>query len=187
MAITIAYQGIIGSNSHAAALAMAETLGLCDFDTIEAISSAGVAEALRTGKATYGVMATHNIIAGEVIETKNALASLPHKILCNHTLPIHHCLFAKNAAVTPTTIASHIQALGQCKFYLAAHYPDAAQQELPDTALGARYLNEGKLPDTTAVLCRQNAGEIFGLTLLAQDVEDLKENRTDFILIELAE
>lgn len=184
MAITIAYQGIFGSNSHTAALEMAEKLGIPAFDTIEAITSAGVVAALQNGSAQYGVVATHNIIAGEVLETTAALATLPHTVLCNHTLPIHHCLFAKQAGIPPTTIASHIQALGQCKFYLAQYYPAATQEELADTALGARYLSDGTLPDSTAVLCRKNAGEHFGLVMLAENVEDLKENRTDFILFE---
>ncbi len=187
MAITIAYQGIFGSNSHTAALEMAEKLGFSDFNTIEAITSAGVVEAMQSGKADYGVLATHNIIAGEVIETKNALATIAHQVLCAHTLPIHHCLFAKDSTVTLETIASHIQALGQCKEYLATTYPAAAQQELADTALGARYLSTGELPAHTGVLCRKNAGEFFGLVLRAENVEDLKDNRTDFIFIKKGE
>lgn len=184
MPITIAYQGIWGSNSHTAALEMAKKLNIAGFDTLEAISSKGVVEALQNGTAQYGVMATRNIIAGEVIETRDALATIAYRSLCTHTLPIHHCLFAKDKTVTPSCVASHIQALNQCKTYLAQTYPLAALQEVADTALAARYLSDGTLPETTAVLCRKNAGEYFGLALLAENVEDMKENKTDFIFIE---
>ena len=184
---TIAYQGIIGSNSHAAALDMAIKLELGEVNTIEAVSSMGVVNALKNGEADYGVVAVHNIIAGEVIETTKALEGFAYTVLGELSLPIHHCIFTKNAGNKIEVVASHIQALGQCESYLRVNYPEAEQQELVDTAIGAKYLREGKLPETTAVICRKNAGEIYELALVAENIEDDKENETQFILIQPTE
>ena len=181
---TIAYQGIIGSNSHAAAYDMAKKLGLGEINTIEAISSIGVVNALKSGEADYGVVAVHNVIAGEVIETKKALEGFAHTILCDLLLSIHHCIFTKNKGTKIEEVASHIQALGQCKEYLKSNYSDVKQLELVDTAIGAKYLQEGQLPETTAVICRKTAGEIYELVLVDENIEDEKNNKTKFILIQ---
>ena len=54
---------------------------------------------------------------------------------------------------------------------------------MEDTAIAARYLADGRLPEDTAVLCRKNAGEAFGLHLVAENLEDDPRNMTEFILI----
>ena len=180
----IAYQGIPGSNSEAIAAVFALNLDIPSPQYLPAVHSAGVIQMLRDGKADYGVMATRNLIAGEVAETKAALDQFPHRILDAQWLPIHHCLFVKHPGVRIERIASHIQALGQCRKTLAKRYPDIPLQEVEDTAIAARYLAEGKLPDTTGVLCRKNAGEQFGLTLVSENLEDDSRNMTEFILIQ---
>ncbi len=183
---TIAYQGIIGSNSHATSIEIAQKLNLGEVNMIEAVSSAGVVAALKSGEADYGVMAVHNKIAGEVIETSLALKDISHKIICEHTLPIHHCLFVKDKTTQIKTVASHIQALNQCKAYLANNYKNVPLQELVDTAIGARHLQENILPADTAVICRKNAGEYFNLHLIAKNIEDMQNNETRFVLVELS-
>ena len=115
----IAYQGIPGSNSEAIAAVFALNLDIPSPQYLPAVHSAGVIQMLRDGKADYGVMATRNLIAGEVAETKAALDQFPHRILDAQWLPIHHCLFVKHPGVRIERIASHIQALGQCRKTLA--------------------------------------------------------------------
>ena len=180
----IAYQGIPGSNSDAASRLFAKNQGFISPEYLPAIHSQGVTEMLACGAADYGVMATQNLIAGPVLETKEALAAFSYRTVDAQWLPVHHCLFVKDPDVREIRcIASHIQALGQCRNHLKKLYPDIPQQEVEDTAIAARYLADGRLPADTAVLCRKNAGEAFGLHLVAENLEDDPRNMTEFILI----
>ena len=180
----IAYQGIPGSNSEAVSVSFARNQGFTDVEYIPAVHSRGVTDLLRRGEADYGVMATRNLIAGSVGETEEALASLAYRTVDAQWLPVHHCLFVKRAGVSFDCICSHVQAIGQCRATLRARYPEMHLQEVEDTAIAARYLAEGQLPETTAVLCRKNAGEMFGLHLVEENLEDDPRNMTEFVLIE---
>ena len=181
----IGYQGIEGCNSLAAARDMAQKLGWTQVEYVPLVHSQGVAEGLRSGLVDYGVMATLNHAAGVVTESEEALASLPHRVLTTDCIPIHHCLFIRDACcAVPELIASHPQALAQCRGHLKAEYPEAVWQETEDTAMAARYLVQGKLPATAGVLCRRDAGESLGLYLLRENMEDDTRNATEFVLIE---
>ena len=179
----IAYQGIPGSNSEAASVVFAQNQGFIAPEYIPAVHSRGVIDMLRSGQADYGVMATRNLMAGTVGESDNALSELSHRVIDAQWLSVHHCLFTKSADSRFDTVASHIQALGQCRNKLRNHYPACRLQEVEDTALAARMLADGTLPETTAVLCRRNAGEMFGLHLLEENMEDDSRNMTEFVLI----
>ena len=181
----IGYQGIPGSNSEYAAVRFAERLELESYELIPLVTSKGVTDALRNGVVQYGVMASQNIVAGSVEETRLALENLSYKVLSSMWVSIHHCLFVKDASVTePAGIASHIQAFLQCNNTLRDLYPGKELREMEDTSIAARYLSEGSLPSDYGVLCRKNAGEMFGLHLLRENLEDDSKNMTQFILIE---
>ena len=179
----IAYQGIPGSNSEAASAIFAQNQGFSAPEYIPAVHSRGVIEMLRKGEADYGVMATRNLMAGTVRESERALSTFSHRIIDAQWLSIHHCLFTKNPDSRFDTIASHIQALGQCRHKLKNRYGNCRLREVEDTALAARMLSDGTLPENTAVLCRRNAGEMFGLHLVEENLEDDSRNMTEFVLI----
>ena len=183
--IRIGYQGIEGSNSEAASAGFAVTQEMKNVEYVPLVSSQRVVDMLVAGDIDYGVMASRNHIAGYVQETEAALTGVSYHLTAALTLPIHHCLFVKDPTVTnPTIIASHPQALAQCKETLAQEFADAELMEIEDTAIGARYLSDGTLPSNVGVLCRRNAGEAFGLYLLQENLEDDPTNATDFIIIE---
>ena len=179
----IAYQGIPGSNSEAVSVIFAQNQGFVAPEYIPAVHSQGVIDMLRSGQADYGVMATRNLMAGTVGESDNALSTLSHRVIDAQWLSVHHCLFTKSADSRFDTIASHIQALGQCRNRLRTRYGSCRLLEVEDTALAARMLADGSLPETTAVLCRRNAGEMFGLHLVEENMEDDSRNMTEFVLI----
>ncbi len=181
--VRIAYQGIPGSNSEAASAIFANNQGFAEAKYIPAVHSRGVVELLQRGEADYGVMATRNLIAGSVGETEDALPAISYRTIDAQWLPVHHCLFVKRKGCEIDSIASHIQALHQCAGNLRKQYRGKKLVEVEDTAIAARYLAEGRLPETTAVLCRRNAGEMFGLTLLQENLEDDPRNMTEFVLI----
>ena len=57
--------------------------------------------------------------------------------------------------------------------------------ECIDTAIAAKMLAKGQYGEDYAVICRKNAGELFGLHLLAENIEDDKSNKTLFGLFKL--
>ena len=180
----IAYQGIPGSNSEAVSVLFAQNQGFVAPSYLPAVHSQGVIDLLNAGEAEYGVMATRNLMAGEVEESRAALESFSHLTVDAQWLSVHHCLFVRDEGVTKIDcIASHVQALGQCRRTLSRRYGGVEQREVEDTALAARYLAEGKLGQNTAVLCRKNAGEAFGLHLVEENLEDDPRNMTEFVLI----
>lgn len=184
----IGYQGIEGSNSQASAKNMAQRLGWTDVEYIPLVHSRGVVDALLAGEVDFGVMATLNHVAGVVLETQAALKGLKYRMLALDCIPIHHCLFVKDPSVKEIrAVASHIQALKQCRGTLERDYPEAVWKEEEDTAIAARHLAEGTLPPDTGVLCRKDAGEAFGLHLLRENLEDDPDNATEFELIRLSE
>ena len=168
MAIRLAYMGIPGSNSEQAAVELAGAMGWLSRTLIPKEDS------------------RNTITAGPVIETEEALKERDDiETLRALWLPIHHCVFALRPDCGIMHVASHIQALLQTKNHLSELFPDADRIEVSDTAVAAEMLSDGRLTEDTAVVCRRNAGEMFGLSMLYENIEDLEGNMTEFKLLRL--
>ena len=146
------------------------------------VESKRVAESLKLRKIDYGVVAIKNSIAGPVKETYDAFNGECFNIVQTIILPIHHCLFVKQKVAIDeiNTVTSHIQALEQTKQTLKQKFPKLLKIETNDTASAARQLSENIFPDNYAVICRKNAGEMYSLKLIAENIEDDKNNKTEF-------
>ena len=183
--VIVGYMGIPGSNSEQAAIDLSRRMGWDEPTLLPLMSSRGVVDGLRDGSCEYGVLAVANITAGPVIETMESLAGVDHDVVLDQWFSIHHCVFVKNPDVTIRHISSHIQALLQTKEHLDALYPDADRIACEDTAYAAENLSKGLISEDTAVVCRRNAGEMFGLTMVHENIEDRADNMTQFHLIRL--
>ncbi len=186
--IRIGYQGIEGANAEQASHDLVEKLGLEEVEYVPLVDSGKVIQALTAGKIDYGVCAIYNSVAGMVLETVAATNGVELYIKADTTLNIHHCLFKKSPDIPDdslTQVASHILAIKQCEGHLRDRYPHLEQIEAEDTGKAASDLAEGILPPECAVLCRKNAGELFGLTLIDENIEDFPDNRTHFCLFQL--
>ena len=184
MTVKIGYMGIPYSNTWEKAREFAEELGM-DAELVPLVTAAGTIEALEKGEVDYGVLAYTNNLAGTVKETADAMKGRVMEVVAKGGLAIHHCVFAKSADAKIDRISSHIHALRQCTNNLRKLYPGALQMESPDTAYSAQMLAEGKLPDTAAVLCRKSAGENWGLVMLHENIEDSKDNVTQFVMLRM--
>jgi prephenate dehydratase len=80
------------------------------------------------------------------------------------------------------TVRSHAQALGQCRAWLRAHVPHATGEATPDTAGAAREVAAAGDP-TVAAIASKRAAEQYGLTILADGLEDDAQNFTRFLVI----
>ena len=185
--LKIGYQGEIGSNADFAAHQMAADLGFCDVIYVPLISSQRVITALKLHEIDYGVVAIRNIIAGNVKETFDAIENENLELVTTTILDIHHCIYKfpgiDNDALR--YVASHIQALKQTRETRKKLFPELIEMEIEDTAIGARWLAEGKLSKDVAVLCRDTAGQIYNLELVMMNLEDDENNRTEFKMFKI--
>ena len=184
--IKVGYQGLEGSNAEVAARKFFKGTSK-DVEFIPLISSKNCIDTLNKNDVDFIVCAIKNSIAGIVQETKDAIKNENVVLLKTVTIPIHHCIFAykdfdiKNAKF----IASHIQALKQTENYRKKHFKDLKEVEIADTALAAKMLANNELDSNTLIICRKNAGELYGLKLICENIEDDKNNKTEFGLFEL--
>ena len=166
---------------------MAEELGFADIEYVPLISSQGVISALVGSNIDYGIVAVRNSIGGMVVETAEAIRDVYLEIVCETTLDIHHCLYKRPDAPLDDLryVASHIQALKQTERTRGKRYPQLEPMEIEDTAIGAEWLASGKLGKDTAIICRDTAGESNGLELIEANIEDVSDNRTEFMMVRL--
>ena len=183
--LRIGYQGDVGSNAEAASNEFVVRRDMREVELVPLIGSQAVVEALAAHRVDLGVVACRNSIAGLVNETHAAVAQGRVERLDEVSIPIHHCMFVHPEASRTglETVASHVQALMQTRRTRARLYPQLAELEVPDTAIAARWLCDGRLPRSAAVLCRRNAGELYGLSLVRENLEDEPGNHTDFMLL----
>ncbi|MGL5259919.1 MAG: prephenate dehydratase [Lachnospiraceae bacterium] len=185
--LRIGYQGAIGSNSEEAARQIAERLQMEQVEFVPLINSKPVINALLEGTIDYAVVATKNSVAGIVKETEEAVEGIELVSIETQVLHIHHCLFKRKEVDIEElkAIASHEQALKQTQANRLNYFSNLREVEVEDTAIAARYLSEGRLEESIAVLCRKNAGELYGLEMIYENLEDNRENFTTFELYKL--
>ena len=92
---------------------------------------------------------------------------------------MHHCLLAKDDGPYHSAV-SHPQALGQTRHYLRARGIEPVNY--PDTAGAAAFVAESGEPGLCAVASRL-AGEVFGLKVVAEGIEDAAHNMTRFVVL----
>jgi len=173
----IAYQGEPGANSHIA----------CDevFPGLEPLACPTFEDALsavKSGEAQYAMIPIENSLAGRVADIHHLLPGSGLFIIGEHFLPIRFQLMAlKGVKLSGVTdVYSHVHALGQCRRIIREHGFRA--HIAADTAGAARQVAEWK--DTTrAALAPRLAAEIYGLDILAEDVEDERHNTTRFVIL----
>lgn len=185
----IGYQGIEGSNSEEVAHLYGKELRNEIVEYIPLIDSIHVVNSLINKEIDIGVMATYNYIAGIVEETETALKNTNLNEIKEIEVPIHHCLFKKKEVNLNDIkiIASHIQALSQTRNNVRRLLSNTIEQEVEDTGLAAKKLANGELEKDTAVICRKNAGQMYNLDLVFENIEDDKNNFTRFGIYKLKE
>ena len=173
----IVYQGEPGANSH---LACREA-----FPALEAIACPTFEDALqavKSGEARLAMIPIENSVAGRVADIHHLLPDADLYIVGEHFLRVRHQLMAAPGATLETIkrVLSHTQALGQCRRKLI----ELGLKPVPeaDTAGSARMVSEANDP-ALAAIASALAAEIYGLEILANDVEDEMHNTTRFVVL----
>ena len=182
--VTLGVMGIRGSFSEEAALEYARDNNLGDVEIVELLNTEKVLRAVEAGEIDIGIFALENSNGGVVYESVYAMAAHRFKVVdlfeidVNHTLLVHPSLPGREGI---ERIASHQQAIRQCRMWLRHHFPTTLVTEEPDTAEAARMLATGELPASTAVIAAERCAELFGLRVLERRIQDLKFNFTTFV------
>jgi prephenate dehydratase len=139
-------------------------------------------DALQSGEATLGMLPVENALAGAVSQAYELLMESDLRIQAEVILHVHHALVALPGTALGDLryVRSHPQALAQCEQFLRRN----SLEPLPwhDTAGAARDLSEDKAPQTGA-LSSELAAELYGLDVIARQVEDVPFNYTRFFVI----
>jgi prephenate dehydratase len=162
--------GPAGTYSHRAARAVADDVGFRE-------SVRGIVEAVVGGSFDRGIIPIENSIEGSVTGSLDAVADYEVAVVGEIVTPIRHALLAQGESFE--TVASHAQALAQCRTYLSEEYPDAGREAVASTARGVERARED--PTVAAIGHPENAGE--DLQVLAEDIQDRTSNATRFFVI----
>ncbi len=173
----ISYQGEPGANSHLACNEVFpghEPLPCPTFE--DAIG------AVKSGEARYAMIPIENSLAGRVADIHHLLPQSGLYIIGEHFLPIRFQLMAlKGTKLSEIKdVYSHVHALGQCRRIIREHGLKA--HVAGDTAGAARQVAEWG-DRSRAALAPRIAADIYGLDILAEDVEDEKHNTTRFVVL----
>ena len=183
----VGYMGIEGSFSEKAAKEITDLMLMGNANLIPMTSAKNVFHALEEDEISYGIVAIRDTSSASVDEFLEAFGDAAYEVYGMCTLPIHQCLFkkAETDINSLTSIASHPHALQQTRQTRAEKYTDLTEVEVEDTALAAQMLAEGNLSDTTAVICSSDAGKLWNLELIEENIEDSDDNKTVFWMVKL--
>ena len=148
-------------------------------------SITGVLESVEQAEVDLGFVPMENAIEGTVNATLDALVFDRDLLIQREVvLDIHlHLMAGPGTHLDDVTrVVSFPVALAQCQKYLARRLPGVDQQAANSTADGARVLGEHPEPGTAAIAPRL-AADLYGLTILAEDVEDHPDNQTRFVAV----
>ena len=136
---------------------------------------------VEAGNVDFGVVAIENSTEGMVINTLDRFLASPAKICGEIELRIHQFLMGRMRTLGEIErICSHQQALAQCRAWLDEHLPGIERVPVASNAEGARRARDEK---GSAAIAGQTAAEVYGLTVLAAEIEDRADNTTRFFVI----
>jgi prephenate dehydratase len=174
---SISYQGEPGANSHIACNEMYPSLTPLPCPTFE-----DAIGAVKSGEARYAMIPIENSLAGRVADIHHLLPNSGLYIVGEFFLPIrHHLMAIKGARLKEITdVYSHVHALGQCRKFIAEH--GMRKHVALDTAGSARQVSEWG-DKSKASIAPPAAAQIYGLDVLAEDIQDEDHNTTRFVVL----
>jgi prephenate dehydratase len=175
---TIVFQGEPGANSH---IACRERYP--DYEPMPCATFEDAFAAVANGDADLAMIPIENSVAGRVADIHHLMPNSNLHIVGEFFLPLSHQLMAPKGASLATikTVQSHIMALGQCRNIIRKL--GLASVIGADTAGSARQIAEMK-DKTRAAIASRLAAEIYGLDILAENIEDEAHNTTRFIILQ---
>ena len=175
----IAFQGVAGAFSQQAALQFRP-----DADTVGYPSFYEGFGATVSGACDYACLPVENSLAGSINQTYDLLTDSVLHVVGEQVVRVEHALLAPPGTDLKEVkrVYSHTQALEQCRGYLTRHGLEAVTDF--DTAGAAKLLSERIEAGSSvghAAIASKKAADIYGLAVLAENIEDMDFNYTRFL------
>lgn len=175
---SVACQGVDGAYSQLAVEKIFKRPNITFYRNFE-----GVFQAVESGTCEYGVLPIENSSAGTVNAVYDLMMEHDFHIVRTYRLKVDHNVLANEGATLEgiTEIYSHQQAINQCARYLEG-MPHVKVTPVTNTAEAARMVAESGRTDVAALSSRACAS-LYGLSVLARQVNDSDNNYTRFACI----
>lgn len=176
----IAIQGVSGAFHDIAARQFFKNE---EVEIIPCITFKEVFEVISRPDDALGIVAIENTIAGSLLQNYNLLRESGGVVVGEHKLRISHCICALPGQSLDEIkeVYSHPIALRQCEAFLEQHHHIRAV-ESDDTALSARDIADQQVKGRAAI-CSSFAAQLYGLEILADEIETNKRNFTRFLIV----
>ena len=135
------------------------------------------------GAADYGLVAFENSTEGPVNEVLDRLVETPLQICAEVSLLVAHTLLSRGSELRSIKrVLCHPQAAAQARGWLAEHLPGVAVLPATSNAKAAE-LAAQDTTGTIAAIAPHLAGEVYGLNVLAENIQDVPGNMTRFLVL----
>lgn len=173
----IAFQGEPGAFSHAAAANV-----FPDDEAIGCVTFEETIAAVQSGRADYAVVPVENSLYGRITDIHHLLPESGLYIIGETYLRVEMNLLGLpgTSLADIRAVQSLSVALGQCRKFIAEH--GFRTINAIDTAGSARQVSEAGDRSVAAIASRF-AGQIYGLDVLAENIEDADHNTTRFLVL----
>lgn len=173
----IAFQGAPGAFSDMSCRAVFPKMETVPCETFE-----DAFKAVESGATDLAMIPVDNTLAGRVADVHHLLPAKDLYIIGEHFQPISMCLLGlKGSKISDLTdVHSHVHALPQCrkvikelglKPHIHADTAGAAQE--------VSHMND----KTQAAIASRLAGELYGLEILKEGIQDAQDNTTRFLIL----
>ena len=175
--LKIAYLGPEGTFTQSAAL---KHFGH-SVSTVPMSSIPDVFNSIESGHANYGLVPVENSTEGVISHTLDMFMDSKLKICGEVEIRVHHHLASSSQDVSQIKhIYSHQQSFAQCRRWLDQNFPGIERTPVSSNAEAARLAS---VESDAAAICGLPAVEIFGLKICFENIEDLSDNTTRFVII----
>jgi chorismate mutase/prephenate dehydratase len=175
--LKVAYLGPEGSFSHQAAFH--EFGASVDFDPVPSFEE--VFEEVEKQRASFGVVPVENSMEGSVGGVLDRFIASDLSVSSEFFERVSHFLLSKTDDIKNIeVVASHPQALGQCKRWLSHNLKHVELRETTSTARAAQLASRDK---KIAAIAGELSATIYKLKILERHIEDNPENTTRFLVI----
>lgn len=141
---------------------------------------AGTVDALQQGKVDYSIVPIENSLDGSISLTLDLLMEYQLKITGEVIVQINHHLMSKGSMQDIKVIMSIPQALSQCRKFIRKNFKNVEVRPALSTSHAAKLASER---ESIAAIASRESANIYGLGILAENIQDMNENYTRFIVI----
>ncbi len=177
--IVVAFQGAVGAYSEEAAVHFfSSSTNVKPCESLEEVFKA----VEQDDEVQFGIAPIENSLEGSISQTYDLLLDSSLKVCGEIELKVSHCLIANPRATLSSIkkIYSHPQALGQCQAFIK--HLNCELIPTYDTAGSVKMIKEKKITDGAAI-AGLRASEIYGMEIIAREIEDNPNNFTRFFTL----